>query len=353
MITPVHPALISGLLAVMLSKHHSYLSIDNHTTGGCTYSRSKHRLPKSTPARFGCFWCSGKAIRRNKTHLHKTFSLSSSMDSSKTNAVRSPAPRRLHAYEDLPRPAKHPLQSDADEESAPAKRLRSSDNEEEDNPEATVDVNGVNTQQIRHDQPQLQQREDREDYPPASKRQVNLMCRLKYNNTFRMGEQVVVVHTMNTIKKNKTGNPCEYSYNLRGIHLPAEMIANIFSHMGFRTLGKACMGKNTKASKMHGKIVVSSAELKRRFHEHDLHTFFLRNGIPYSPAMAATLGVNSSWAYVLVLFRFMLEKGCHGCGAGVYIGCHYWAFGQNFCGNCLKDKLIHVSTAVRPLMMLC
>lgn len=249
--------------------------------------------------------------------------------------------------EDLPRPDKHPLHSTTDEESAPAKRRRHGDTKES-NAVATADINGANTQQTRNEQPEQQQRSKKQEHPRPSKKQIKLMCRLKYNDTARMGERAVVVYTTSQLNKNKAGDPCNYSYNLRRIPVPAEVIAMIFPHVGFRTLGKACMGKNTKESKMQGKIAVSSAELKKVIHEHALNGFFARNEIPYSPAMAATLGADNQWAYLLILFQFMLEKGCHGCEAGVYIGCHYWVFGKNFCENCLETKLVHVSTAVLP-----
>ncbi|KAE9973863.1 hypothetical protein EG328_004193 [Venturia inaequalis] len=242
--------------------------------------------------------------------------------------------------EDLPRPDKHPLHSTTDEESAPAKRRRHGDTKES-NAVAIADINGANTQQTRNEQPEQQQRSKKQEHPRSSKKQFKLMCRLKYNDTARMGERAVVVYTTSQLNKNKAGDPCNYSYNLRRIPVPAEVIAMIFPHVGFRTLGKACMGKNTKESKMQGKIAVSSAELKKVIHEHALNGFFARNEIPYSPAMAATLGADNQWAYLLILFRFMLEKGCHGCEAGVYIGCHYWVFGKNFCENCLETKLVH------------
>lgn len=253
------------------------------------------------------------------------------------------------ASKDLRRPAKHLLHSDTDEDSAPAKRIRSLDTQEND-AEATANIKDTNTQQSHHGQPQQQQRAPKKKkWPPSSKQQINLMHRLKYNNTARMGKRAVVVFTENANmqSRKKVNDPHIYSYGLRVLGLPAELKAMIFSYLDFRTLGKACMGKNTKAGKMQGKIVVSSAELREVVWEGALEAFFARNEIPYSPAMAAALGVDNRYDYVLILFRFMLEKGCHGCGAGVYIGCHYWVFGKNFCGDCLKANLVDVRTTVR------
>ncbi|TLD22449.1 hypothetical protein E2P81_ATG07642 [Venturia nashicola] len=269
------------------------------------------------------------------------------MDGNNIKAAPFSGTPSLHVEADLPRPAKHPLQSVIDEEFHSAKRLRSSDTEKEDDPEATKSVAGAHTQQYRQGQTQQQPQKPKDKPPPASKDQINLKYCLKYHKTVIMGEGAVVVYTESKINKNKTGEPYIYSYNLRRIELPAELKAMIFSHLDFRTLGKACMGKNTKASKMGGKIVVSIPELRRVIHEHDINAFLMNNEIPYCPAMAATLGVKNQWAYVLVLFRFMLEKGCHGCGAGVYIGCHSWVLGKKFCGVCLESNLIHYLEAYR------
>lgn len=283
-------------------------------------------------------------------------------------------------FEDLRRPAKRVRHLDTEEESVPAKRVRLHDTEEDDAEVGTKNEEGLsNGGNTTTDEETTII--DTKTEPP---KKVRISRRLNPRQfILHHDSKSVIVHTLGNVR------------HMLSLPFPQEIIEKVIGNLDFRTLGLACMGKDERTKKekksdatvnedvrqngdvveangfagimsldalkycgdadvtgrkdMRGQITVSRTSLMEVIDRKTLHAFGRNNRIPWNTRIEAFLGLRvdddsgNPWSYLIILFRFLLEIGCHGCGGTPRVSCYYWTFGLRMCKHCLKDNLISVS----------